>query len=317
MSQSIWGIAAFFNPQHYCRHALNYRRFRRHLGIPLVTVELGYDDRFELDESDAELLIQLPARDVLWQRERLFNLALAAVPEGVDKVACLDTDVIFERADWPVTASRLLDEYPLVQLFSEFLRQPRDLLPESPGFPAPGPGRPSLASLVGPGCDLREVCLHAPRLPGMTLPGPSGLAWAFRRELLSRHGVYDRCVLGGGDICLVAAVAGCYEIAERNQHMSVAARDHYLAWAEPLNAEADRRVGCVPGRLFHLWHGDLKHRGYATRYAGLARFAFDPATDLRLDAHGVWQWASDKPEMHAYVRDYFASRQEDGAAEAP
>ena len=45
---------------------------------------------------------------------------------------------------------------------------------------------------------------------------------------------------------------------------------------------------------------------------GLQRFQFDPFTDIAKDVNGCWRWATEKPEMHAYVRGYFSSRDEEG-----
>ena len=64
--------------------------------------------------------------------------------------------------------------------------------------------------------------------------------------------------------------------------------------------------------LHHLWHGDVRDRGFGTRHVGFAAFDFDPRADIALDGHGCWRWSSDKPELHRYVRDYFAARTEDG-----
>ena len=44
----------------------------------------------------------------------------------------------------------------------------------------------------------------------------------------------------------------------------------------------------------------------------MARFDFDPTRDIAISKSGPWRWASDKPELRAYLRDYFVSRQEDG-----
>ena len=41
---------------------------------------------------------------------------------------------------------------------------------------------------------------------------------------------------------------------------------------------------------------------------------FDPATDLRLNAQGVWEWASDKIGLHREMAEYFRSRREDDDA---
>ncbi len=44
----------------------------------------------------------------------------------------------------------------------------------------------------------------------------------------------------------------------------------------------------------------------------MAHLGFDPCADLVKTSDGTWQWASEKPELHAYVRDYFRNRNEDG-----
>ena len=71
------------------------------------------------------------------------------------------------------------------------------------------------------------------------------------------------------------------------------------------------RVGFADQTVFHLWHGRLSKRAYGDRYNGFDRFEFDPYKDIRLAGNGCWSWATDKPEMHAHVRQYFAGREED------
>ena len=87
---------------------------------------------------------------------------------------------------------------------------------------------------------------------------------------------------------------------------------HYLAWARPYFNRVQGRVGYIPGRVFHLWHGDLNNRRHQERHRLFAQFDFDPYTDIALDPNGCWRWNSDKTEMHAFVRHYFESRKEDG-----
>jgi hypothetical protein len=72
------------------------------------------------------------------------------------------------------------------------------------------------------------------------------------------------------------------------------------------------KVACAEGDLVHLWHGKPEHRRHLERHEGLGRFQFDPFEDIATDRNGAWRWNSDKPEMHEYVRNYFASRREDG-----
>jgi hypothetical protein len=63
-----------------------------------VTVELSFDGRFDLTDQDADILIQLSGGAVLWQKERLLNLAIKAAPAGVKHIAWFDCDVILQRA---------------------------------------------------------------------------------------------------------------------------------------------------------------------------------------------------------------------------
>ncbi len=74
----LWAITSFFNPAGYKNRLSNYHRFRSRLNVPLVAVELSFTGRFELRDSDAEILIQISGADVMWQKERLLNIALGA-----------------------------------------------------------------------------------------------------------------------------------------------------------------------------------------------------------------------------------------------
>jgi hypothetical protein len=39
---------------------------------------------------------------------------------------------------------------------------------------------------------------------------------------------------------------------------------------------------------------------------------FNPDQDIATGPDGIWEWATDKPALHAAVRNYFDERQEDG-----
>src|SRR5262249_12525798 len=116
---NLWAITCYFNPIGYQRRLENYHTFRQHLAVPLVTVELAFNGAFQLQRGDADILVQLRGGDVLWQKERLLNLALKLLPDNCDKVAWLDCDVVFESDDWAARASHALDDFALLHLFHE------------------------------------------------------------------------------------------------------------------------------------------------------------------------------------------------------
>src|SRR5436853_1095 len=109
----LWAITSYFNPQRYRRRLANYRLFRKHLTIPLIAVELSFDGAFDLQPAEADVLVRLREGDVLWQKERLLNVALRALPVECRKVVWMDCDILVDAVDWPEQVSRMLDEFPL------------------------------------------------------------------------------------------------------------------------------------------------------------------------------------------------------------
>jgi hypothetical protein len=128
--------------------------------------------------------------------------------------------------------------------------------------------------------------------------------------VLDRHRLYDACIVGGGDRVMLCAALGKFDYSIQTQRMNPRRAEHYLAWARPFWETVQGQVGCLPGRLFHLWHGDLRDRHYADRYLNLAEF--DPFADIAVADSGCWRWSTDKGDLHAAVRRYFDSRNEDG-----
>ena len=93
----MWAITSYYNPVRYKRRLSNYRLFRANLGVPLVAVELSFDGQFELTEKDADILLQISGGAVLWQKERLLNLAIKAVPPNASSIAWIDCDTMKNR----------------------------------------------------------------------------------------------------------------------------------------------------------------------------------------------------------------------------
>ncbi len=305
----LWAITSFFNPAGYKNRLSNYHRFRSRLNVPLVAVELSFTGRFELRDSDAEILIQISGADVMWQKERLLNIALGALPAECDIVAWLDCDVVFASNDWPERARLALKTSPVVQLFSER----HDLAAgafDSLGLPSVEKKVRGMAYNFVTERPLRPEDSCTPGALYLR-SGTTGLAWAASRRLLQKHGFYDARIIGSGDRAIACAAIGKFEDAEQGREMNSRQREHYRAWADPFFADSGT-LGFVEGRIFHLWHGDSRDRQYEQRHLNLERFEFDPNQDIALDSNRVWRWNSDKPEMHEFMISYFGSRREDG-----
>jgi hypothetical protein len=278
-------VTCHFNPCGYRRLRENYWRFRAALrGARLFTVEVSFDGRFHLP-SDWQ--IAATDRHVLWQKESLLNYAVARLPDQYDQVAWIDADLLFLNPQWVQDTSRMLEQLPVVQLF------------EGCHF-----------TTAGGAIDSHYPSVLKKRRLKSSGHGMPGGAWAARRELIERHGLYPFGVVGTGDQIFVDGAFG-----ERNQfltqQMPPAMVADFRHWQRGLFEDVRGQVGCTPGDVVHLFHGTRRNRRYVERNQLLRGAGFDPTADVRVSAGGLLEWASDKPALHRGVKQYFLARRED------
>jgi hypothetical protein len=310
MRTQLWAMTSYFNPTGSHRRRANYEVFRRHLTVPLVAVELATDRPFELGPNDAEILLKIRCRSVMWQKERLLNVALQHVPRGVSDIAWVDCDVIFANGNWADEAAKALEQSVLVQPFDSVWNVYKEATVGA------GSERPN-----GEPAGTTFVSRFAQRLTsreGFFARGPSrlrnllGYAWVARRSLLDTHGFYDASIIGGGDRDMAVAAYGFFDGSIEMLHKNAASVAHYVLWARPFHRAVAGRVQPIRGEIYHLWHGDLAGRRYNDRTVQLHALGFDPHVDIAISPQGAWEWATDRPEVHTYLRSYFHSRREDG-----
>jgi hypothetical protein len=292
-------VTSFFNPCGYQSRVRNFETFARSLsdsGVAWRGIECAFDDQpFTLPPIDN--VARVRSRSILWQKERLINLVVSRLPDSFTKIAWLDADVLFENPAWIPDTADALDDYTVVQPFE-------------------------LAARLGP--DLAE--LGGDRLPsfawlyhrdpdGVLGPaywnhGHTGYAWASRREWIENHGLYDACLSGTGDHLMAHGFVGdwqpgCLGIG------TGPAYEHFTEWCSNVYPSVTGRLGSVPGTAYSLWHGPEHARNYYEAVCRMNEFAFDPNSDIQLGRTGCWEWASERPELHAWTRNYFARRRED------
>ena len=318
MNAQLWAITSYFNPTGSRRRLANYHAFRAALAAPLLTIEWSPHGNFELASGDADALIQVAGGNLMWQKERLLNLGIARLPDSCRHVAWIDCDVVFDRNGWVSEVLRRLDESPLVQLFDRVAYlspTPIDALASIREWRAcrVDVTRPGCASLLR---DLPEEALAAviatddPETIGRV--PIRGMAWAARRELLTRHPLFDIWIVGGGDNAYLHAAIDRAHAIVKEHRLSRRHREHYLPRAETLALAVGGRVGFVPGTIYHLWHGELAHRRYRARHAILSDHEFDPGACLRPAHSGVWAWAQVPSTLPTAIGEYFRTRHEDG-----
>lgn len=308
-NKDLWAITTYFNPIGYQVRLKNFKEFRKRLKIPLIAVELSFNDKFELQETDAEILIQLHGRDILWHKERLLNIALKNLPDKCNKVAWLDCDIVFDCRDWETRLRSRLGKFQLVQVFDEVCDLPQGIDVDEIKKDCNLPAVNSTCYRAFHGMDVAEGLRNADHRSQKS--SANGLAWAAQRDLLEKHGFYDACILGSGDRAMVCAALGEFEAARQALYMSDALFAHYMAWAKPFNKEIQGKVGYVKGRLCHLWHGNPAKRRIESRYKILQPYNFDPSKDIFIGQEGCWEWSENRKKFSEIMRKYFISRMED------
>ena len=114
-------ICSYFNYYNDPERKSNYIKFRQKFEYDLITVEVA-KDKSEFFIDDAIQIIAKP-ENLLWQKERCFNIALENLPDTVDKIVWVDTDIIFHNKNWLEDLDKELDHKPFVQSFEKVVEK--------------------------------------------------------------------------------------------------------------------------------------------------------------------------------------------------
>ncbi len=130
---------------------------------------------------------------MMWQKEAMLNIALKKLPSECDKIAWIDSDVIFENDQWIEQTSCLLEKYRVIQPFSMFTQMKEGQVPENINMTKIEFGFYENQKYFG--------CIYA-RNYRIDRDGHSGFVWASRRSVFENLGLYDRHILGSADTIL-------------------------------------------------------------------------------------------------------------------
>ncbi|MFZ4632487.1 MAG: alginate lyase family protein [Patescibacteria group bacterium] len=309
---SFWGITTFFNSEKYKNKIINYRVFRersKKQGLKLLMVECAFGNNpFELNKADADILIQVRSNSVLWQKERLLNIGLKNLPSDCDKIAWLDADIIFTDDNWIEESSRLLEKYSVVQLFEYVIRASE---------------KDSKALIKNKdisldlGLDEKELlkkmsCIkHTIYNNDLTAMGFNpGLAWASRRDVFTEDGFFDKMIVGSGDKIMKYAFINQKLESNLEVILSEKIKESISRWSENIYSKVQASIYYVPGIIVHLYHGKKEKRLLFKRHELMHEYNFDPNLDLKLNEDECFEWASDKKDLHDFVKLYFNKRGE-------
>ncbi len=309
----MWGITTYFNPVGYeskIRHLSRFALGVRKQGLKLLIIEMAFgNESYCVDPCICDRLVRVRGSSIMWQKERLLNVAAQHLPATCDKLVLLDGDLSFENDRWVEHTCEELMRYPVVQPFAfagwlcpdAMSRQDKWSLRSCERA---SPGLAFAQSNICPG--------------GFHGPGHWGFAWAFRKEIIDRCGFYDKFVLGGGDLAMAWAMYGSALVTPNQEkwlvrNCSPAQILDYENWREKFHNEIGGNVSYTQGAVYHYWHGSRENRRYWARHLILKNANFDPAVDICLDSDGTWKWAAyTSTKLQCDVKAYFIGRQEDG-----
>lgn len=343
VSAPLYVVTVVTNPHRYARRYRLYEAFEKmcaDAGAILYTVELALRDRHhEITRPDNPRHVQLRSPDIYWAKENLLNIGISRLPADWEYVAWIDADIQFSRPDWVVETIHQLQIYKVVQMWSHsvdlapdsehndcayqqpiaqcqsliqsYLRDRQILKPINRKMAANGNGAGN-ASATGRGPGIFSTSQDAYEPPARPIGMMhTGYAWAARRAAIADlGGLGDIGILGSGDRHMAYALIG--EVA-RSMHQELAQsyKDYWLEWQARAEKFVQRKVGVVPGTVFHYWHGSKQFRRYQDRWKILIDNQFDWHKDLKKDPQGIWSLTDRNWQLRDDLIGYFLVRNED------
>jgi len=301
-------ITTYFNPCRYRTRRSNYNLFidgLRKVGVPCITVECAFPGQdFELPEALGVMRVR--ADTLLWQKERLLNLAASWLPPSCKYVAWLDCDILFDNPRWDRDLVSVLKQKQVAQVFETCRRLDRT------GSGEADPLAHSFASVMASSPESLEIGRYDKH-------GHTGYGWAMRREIFEEVGLYEAAISGSADHFMAHAIYGNYGFCVENALKRDPAQiTHLKTWGQSFHRMVQGSLGVVPGQIRHLWHGDTVDRRYFLRMHDITDLGYNPHTDLAARPGLPLEWADGmrKEGLRDYFANYFAMRREDGVPAA-
>ena len=284
-------ITTFFNPMNYINIRSNYIKFSKQIKecADLFPIELSFDDKFFIDDERA-IRINGDSSNILWQKERLLQIALDNLPPEYTNVAWIDCDVIFENKNWVEDINKGLESYKALQVFENAKR-------------LDGNG-----NIGNKNSGIIKKIDQEGKVPN-DIHGTPGYGWAIRREVIDKIKFIDTQIIGGADAIMFFSFFGITKTRILKDYINREWLSAISGWMEATHQEIDGSVGYIKGDIVHLYHGNTENRGYRNRHDILRKFKFDPRIHLELEENGLWKLKS--KTLNDNLKQYFKARNED------
>jgi hypothetical protein len=232
----------------------------------------------------------------MFYKEQLINKLETVVPEQFTKLAVIDGDILFDSPDWVDQTSRALDEHDIIQPFNQACW----LTPDNTKIRSK---KPSYAF------GLVNDRLKTPRSIHMFHPG---FAWAFKRDVFTKiGGFFSHAIIGNGDMLFVF---NFFKDEVPDFWVNEVLRTRFILDTWPQYhakfKEINPKVGFLPNKALHLFHGVRQNRQYTTRYKSVSHM-LNGTWDEQISTNPDGLLEFKNPEISKLVLEYFRRRNED------
>jgi GR25 family glycosyltransferase involved in LPS biosynthesis len=284
-------LTTFFNPKNYINLRYNYLKFSEKIKekADLFPIELSFNDDFFIEYENV-IQIKGTEENILWQKERLLNIALENLPKEYTNVAWVDCDVIFENENWVEEVNEKLKDYKVLHLFENAKR-----LDEN-------------GNIDRISKSIIENIKESNKIPTNLNKGITGFGWAIRREDIEKIKFLDTQIIGGADSLMFFSFVGLNNTAFHKK-MNNEWLDFYNKWNQISFSNIHSSINNISGDIIHLYHGKMINRNYNSRYEILSKERFNPILDLIIDNNNLWKFKN--VNISKNLEKYFESRDED------
>jgi hypothetical protein len=304
---SLVVITSIFNPVGYKTRNELYHRFANHINsfhIRLITIECVFpEQKFQIAQANNPDHIQIHSKDILWVKENLINIAARRLPAQVKYIVWADADILFTDKNWVNYTIETLKSHRVVQLF------------ESCDFLGP-----NNKDVLRRDYSLGYSFVHKKPIDQKKYqewyPHP-GYVWAMKKnDFLQMNGLFEKSLVGSADLHFAFAILPGNRVKETiPETVDQEYKDSVIEWAETVNSVVQGKIGYIPVKIQHLFHGDRENRQYMSRWNIVVKHHWKPNSYLIPNSKGLLQFNPDyyqqtKP-IQSQMIQYFKNRLED------
>ena len=309
--KTLYIIVPYFNHTNAAINRNNLELCIKNLSIykhsKVILVEGIWNKEAELqDFSDSVYKhLKFDLQSPIWVKENLINIAIQSINNDWEYACWLDKDIHFFNPNWDIDTINKLKEYDIIQPWSRVLFLTKnyeiDRNVKSNGvndFIARFKNCPDLEKEKG-FLSYGKV----KELGYVSRVGHPGHTWAINRKFYEKiGGLFDRCIVGGGDSFLLCTMDETFDLPDLR--LNVLYKSFYTKY---VNIARGTKVGCIEGTITHYYHGDIENRNYFHRY-NLIDNIIDVEKDIEYQENGTLRINNTKTEKN--ILDYFYSRKE-------